>query len=75
MMMMIQATTLTLVFILSFSTILADDPCRFISPEKGVIDLTTVGRTDGQAAYPYRFPLAGSAYGIFILFDIWTFHV
>ncbi len=68
--MMTQATTLTLVFIISLSTILADDPCRFVSPEKGVIDLTSVGRTDGQAAYPYRFPLAGSAFGIYILFDI-----
>jgi hypothetical protein len=63
--MMVQTTTVTLVFILSLSTILADNPCRFESPEKGVIDLTTVGRTDGQAAYPYRFPLAESDYGIF----------
>jgi hypothetical protein len=62
---MVQTTTVTLVFILSLSTILADNPCRFESPEKGVIDLTTLGRTDGQAAYPYRFPLAASGYGIF----------
>ncbi len=67
---MTQATALTLVFIISFSTILGDDPCRFVSPEKGVIDLTSVGRTDGQAAYPYKFPIAGSRYGIFTLFDI-----
>ena len=70
MMMMVQTITLIFIFILSFSTILADDPCRFESPEKGVIDLTTVGRTDGQAAYPYRFPPSGTHYGIFILFNI-----
>ncbi|UJR08149.1 hypothetical protein I4U23_012425 [Adineta vaga] len=37
------------------SFIHADDPCRF-DHTKGTIDLTTVGRTDGKAAYPDQIP-------------------
>ncbi len=38
-------------FVLSFSIGFADDPCRFEYPGKCVIDLTTVGHTDGTAAF------------------------
>ncbi len=46
---------------LSFSIGFADDPCRFEYPGKGVIDLTTVGHTDGTAAFidPKEKPTVG----------------
>lgn len=62
----------TIVFILLFTTVLTDNPCRFEDPEKGIIDLTTVGRTDGEAAYEYRFPAGGSDYGIFDMLRFYT---
>lgn len=33
----------------------ADNPCRFDN-SKGVIDLSTVGRSDGKAAFPDKTP-------------------
>ncbi|CAF0927207.1 unnamed protein product [Rotaria sp. Silwood1] len=44
------------------SLVIADDPCRFEYPAKGVIDLTSLGRTDGKPAYPDKLPLTGSGY-------------
>ncbi|UJR12774.1 hypothetical protein I4U23_016948 [Adineta vaga] len=32
------------------------DPCRFEYPGKGILDITTLGRTDGTAAYADRIP-------------------
>lgn len=60
--MIIQTTTFTVVFILLFSVVFAVDPCRFEDPERGVIDLTTLGRTDGKAAYADRDSYAPSGY-------------
>lgn len=52
----------TVVFILSLSVALGADPCRFEDPESGVIDLTTLGRIDGTAAYKDREPTLESIY-------------
>ncbi|CAF1391224.1 unnamed protein product [Adineta steineri] len=41
--------------------IVADDPCRF-EHSKGIIDLTSLGRTDGKPAYPDQTPSVGSNY-------------
>ncbi len=46
---------------------IADDPCRFVHP-KGIIDLTSLGRIDGKAAYPDEVPPTGSNYRTSILF-------
>ncbi|CAF1007924.1 unnamed protein product [Adineta ricciae] len=43
------------------SVIRADDPCRF-DHAKGTIDLTSVGRTDGKAAYPDKTPPTSADY-------------
>jgi hypothetical protein len=55
-------TFFTIAFILSLSAIFAADPCRFEYPEKGVIDLTSLGRTDGKPTYADRLPTTASAY-------------
>ncbi|CAF0863002.1 unnamed protein product [Adineta steineri] len=41
--------------------IIADDPCRF-EHSKGVIDLRSLARTDGKAAYPDKTESAGANY-------------
>jgi len=45
---------LTIGFLLTVSVVFAADPCRFEHSELGVIDLTTLGRTDGIAAFADR---------------------
>jgi hypothetical protein len=54
--MTIRLVIFIFVFGLPFLTIFADDPCRFEYPGKGVIDLTSVGRTDGTPAFADRVP-------------------
>ncbi len=49
------------------------DSCRFDYPGKGVIDITRLGRTDGQAAYADREPSGGSNYSMLNLFLIFIF--
>ncbi len=44
------------------------DSCRFQHPSKGVIDLTTLGRTDGTAAYADRVASTSPGYSMLILF-------
>jgi hypothetical protein len=44
---------------------LADDPCRFVHPTKGVIDLTSLARHDGRAAYQDAMPPEGGYYSMF----------
>ena len=58
----IRSTIFIVVLTLFCSTICAADPCRFEDPEKGVIDITTLGRTDGNATYADRAPLVPSGY-------------
>ena len=43
------------VFILSFSIAIAQNPCRYEHAEKGVIDITTIGHSDGTAAFADQF--------------------
>ena len=52
---------LIVAFILSFSIAVAGDPCRFEYLGKGVIDITTLGHTDGTPAFPNRKPANASA--------------
>ena len=47
---------------LLFAGIRADDPCRFEYPAKGVIDLSSLAKTDGTAAFPDQPAGAGSSY-------------
>jgi hypothetical protein len=65
---MIRTTIFIAVLILLFSTICMSDPCRFEHPGKGVIDITSLGRTDGTAAYADRIPSGQSTYSMLILF-------
>ncbi|CAF3590683.1 unnamed protein product [Rotaria sp. Silwood1] len=60
--MMMSWLTIFTCFAFLSSLIIADDPCRFESSTKGVIDLTSLGRTDGKAAYPDKLPTTGSGY-------------
>ena len=41
----------SIIFVVSILSITADDPCRFEDPLKGVIDLTSIARTDGQPSF------------------------
>jgi hypothetical protein len=69
-MRMILTRVLTVIFTLPFLAVFAVDPCRFEYPGKGVIDLTTLGRTDGKPTYADRLPTTGSDYSMLILFHI-----
>ena len=64
MMMMIWTTIFIVVCTLLFSTVHTSDPCRFEYPGKGVIDITSLGRTDGKAAYADRVPSTGTNYSM-----------
>jgi hypothetical protein len=50
-MMMSRLTIFTVSFAVLVLSINADDSCLF-ETSKGVIDLTSLGRTDGKAVYP-----------------------
>ena len=52
----------TFVFALLSTAIRADDPCRFEVPAKGVIDISSLGKSDGSAAFPDRPAGVGSNY-------------
>lgn len=54
--------------ILLSSAVHADDPCRYEVSGKGVIDLTSVGRSDGEPAYKNLAPLVESNYSRLFLF-------
>lgn len=57
------------IFIIAFTilpSLIIGDPCRYES-EKGIIDLTSVGRIDGTAAYVEKIPLTEHKYSISIL--------
>ncbi len=60
------STTFVIVFGVLSSSIIADDPCRFVAPSKGVIDLTSLARNDGKAAYPDVVPSTGSNYSALV---------
>ena len=49
---------------LLFGTSSADDPCRY-ETSKGVIDLTSVGKTGGKAAFRDVTPSIGSNYSMY----------
>ncbi len=66
--MMSSLTIFTVILAFLSSLIIADDPCRYEYPGKGIIDLTTLGRTDGIAAYPDKLPPSGSNYSMLSLF-------
>jgi len=55
-----------IVLIVSFAVAFAADPCRFEYPGKGVIDLTSLGRTDGKAAYADKQQAVQPVYSLFI---------
>lgn len=68
-MIFLSTICITIIFcILSTFNIAADDPCRFVHSTKGVIDLTSLGRHDGQAAYQNAMPPEGGYYSMLILF-------
>ena len=72
--MIIRTTIFNVVLILLFSTMCTSDPCRFEHTEKGVIDITTLGRTDGKAAYADRMPSTESKYSmLLLLFFLFTY--
>lgn len=47
--------SLVVVFILLFSTAVARDPCRYEHAGKGVIDITTLGHSDGTPAFANQY--------------------
>jgi hypothetical protein len=66
-MMITRFPIFTVVFALLSSFIIAD-PCRF-EHSRGIIDLTTVGRSDGNPAYLDKQPTTGSNWSTLILFS------
>lgn len=68
-MMLIRTAHFIALVALLFPSICMSDPCRFEYPGKGVIDITTLGRSDGTATYADRRPSAQPGYSmsIFIL--------
>jgi len=62
------STGFIIVFGVLSSLVIADDPCRFVHPSKGIIDLTSLARNDGKAAYPDVIPTVGSNYSTLSLF-------
>jgi hypothetical protein len=66
--MIFWSTIFIIVFGVLSSLNIADDPCRFVHPKKGVIDLTSLARHDGQAAYQHAMPPEGGYYSMLILF-------
>ncbi len=54
-------TTFIVILAIQSLGITADDPCRF-ETSKGVIDLTSLARDDGQPAYEDIVPPTGSTY-------------
>lgn len=52
---------------------MADDPCRFVHPTKGVIDLTNLARHDGEAAYQHAMPPEGGYYSMLTWFFAFLF--
>ncbi len=64
--MMSWLTILTISFAVLSSLIIADDPCVF-NDVKGTIDLTSLGRTDGKAAYADRQPPTPTGYSKLII--------
>ena len=56
------------VFLLSLSIAFAADPCRFEYPGKGVIDLTTLGHTDGTPAFSYPMGMLTVGYSMSMIF-------
>jgi hypothetical protein len=55
-----------LTMFLILPSLILGDPCRYQS-EKGIIDLTSVGRMDGIAAYVDRIPPTEHQYSMSIL--------
>lgn len=49
-----------------FPLIIANDPCRF-QTNNGVIDISTLARTDGKAAFPNKIPAEASNYSMYLL--------
>ncbi len=59
-------TIFTISLAVLLSSISADDPCIF-NDVKGTIDLTSLGRTDGKAAYADRVPPTATNYSKLII--------
>lgn len=57
-------TVFLVIFTAQSAVILADDPCRFHT-FKGLIDLTSIGRNDGKAAFEDKLPPDPSQYRMF----------
>ncbi len=64
---MYSLTIFTVILAVLSSLIIADDPCRYEYPGKGIIDLTTLGRGDGIAAFPDKISPSGSNYSMLSL--------
>ncbi len=64
---------LIIVFILSFSITVTGNPCRYEHAGKGVIDITTIGHSDGTPAFANQFQANVSnatGYSMLIVFDL-----
>ena len=53
---MVRLTTHLVIFALLSPLLVAGDACRFEDSAKGVIDLTSLGHTDGTAAFSEKDP-------------------
>jgi hypothetical protein len=65
---MVRFTTCIVIFAILSPLIIADDPCRLVSKEKGVIDISSLSHANGKAAFPDMVPPTGSNYSMCLLF-------
>jgi hypothetical protein len=73
-MMLSWSTTFTITFAVLSSLVIADNPCQFDFPAKGIIDLSSLARTNGTAAYPDLIPTSPSGWSMLILFYLVTYY-
>lgn len=66
---MFYLTIVIVILTIQSSIIIADNPCEFQTGQ-GLINLTTVAKNDGTAAYPDQPTAVGSNFSRLYLFEI-----
>jgi hypothetical protein len=63
---MITGLNISIAILAILSTIIiADDPCKYTHPDKGTIDISSIGNPDGTPVYKDKIPTSGSNYSTF----------
>ena len=62
--MILWSTVFIFLPVVLFSLTISDDPCRYVHPTKGVIDLSSLAGPNGKAAYAHAMPPEGGYYSM-----------